>query len=68
MDKCIESLSKAQAFSTFDANSGYREIETNDEGDSKTPFAMQQGLFCYTKMTFRLKKVLAKFRATEDVF
>lgn len=49
-DRRADLLCKAKMFSTFDANSGYQQIEVNDKYIYETAFVKHHGMFKYTEM------------------
>lgn len=62
MEECVNSLSEAQIFSTLDANSGYRQIQTYEKDIDKTALVTHYWLFKYRCMPFGLKNALATFQ------
>ena len=67
MDECIDSLAHAKVFSTLDCNSGYWQIEIDEEDKKKAAFTSHHDLFKYTRMPFGLNNAPATFQRTIDI-
>lgn len=67
MDECIDSLGQATIFTTLDANSGYWQIEIDDDGRDKTSFTSHHGLFRFKRMPFGLKNAPGTSQRVVDV-
>jgi hypothetical protein len=52
----VDSTSSCELLSFMDAYLGYHQISLAIDDEEKTAFIMSFGIFCYTKMAFRLKK------------
>jgi hypothetical protein len=51
----VDSTSSCKLLSFLDAYSGYYQISLAIDEEEKTTFITPFGIFCYTKMAFRLK-------------
>jgi hypothetical protein len=51
----MDSMASCELLSFLDAYSGYHQISLTIDDEEKTVFITSFGIFCYTKMTFRLK-------------
>jgi hypothetical protein len=51
----VDSTASYELLSFLDAYSGYHQINIAIDDEKKTTFIMSFGIFCYTKMAFRLK-------------
>jgi hypothetical protein len=51
----MDSTASCELLSFLDAYSGYHQISLIVDDEEKTTFIMPFGIFCYTKMAFRLK-------------
>ena len=67
MDECIDSLGDAKIFSTLDCNSGYWQIEIDEDDQEKTAFVTHQGLYHFTRMPFGLRNAPATFQRAVDI-
>lgn len=67
MDERITLLGDAKIFSTFDASSGYCQVEIVEWDCDKSAFTSHHGLSCFTKMPSRLKSSLVPFQRAMDV-
>ncbi len=67
MDECIDSLGDAQIFTLLDANSGYWQIELDEDARDLTAFVSHHGLFRYKRMPFGLKNAPSTFRRAIDM-
>ena len=54
IDDALDSLTRAQYFTTLDLASGYWQLRVNEEDISKTAFACHRGLFEFVRMPFGL--------------
>ncbi|GJU35188.1 hypothetical protein Tco_1183542 [Tanacetum coccineum] len=50
----------------LDAYKGYHQIQMSNEDEEKTAFYIDQGTYCYTKMSFGLKKARATYQRLVD--
>ncbi|GKG11137.1 reverse transcriptase domain-containing protein [Tanacetum coccineum] len=50
----------------LDAYKGYHQVQMAKEDEEKTAFYMNQGTFCYTKMSFGLKNAGATYQRLVD--
>ena len=60
-DASLDQLSGAQWFSCLDLNSGYWQVEVDEQDRQKTAFASRQGLFEFEVMSFGLCNAPAMF-------
>lgn len=67
MDKCIESLEKAQMFSTLHANLKDWKFEKDDKGVNETLFVTHHKLLKYTHMPLEQRNVLVTLQRAMDV-
>lgn len=67
IDEGIVSLGEAKLFITWDASSGYWQTEMDKKDFEKTAFVIHNGLYEYTRMSFRLKNDPATFLKAMDV-
>jgi hypothetical protein len=51
----VDSTTSCELLSFLDAYSGYHQISPAFDDEEKTAFIIAFGIFCYTKMAFRLK-------------
>jgi hypothetical protein len=51
----VDSMASCEVLSFLDAYSGYHQISLAIDDEEKTTFITLFGIFCYTKMAFRLK-------------
>jgi hypothetical protein len=51
----VDSMASCELLSFLDAYSTYHQISLATDDEEKTPFYTPFGIFCYTKMAFRLK-------------
>nr|GFC15447.1 reverse transcriptase domain-containing protein [Tanacetum cinerariifolium] len=50
----------------FFMDKGYHQIKMAEEDEEKTAFIISQGIFCYSKMPFRLKNAGATYQRLVD--
>ncbi|GJZ06697.1 reverse transcriptase domain-containing protein [Tanacetum coccineum] len=50
----------------LDAYKGYHQIQMSEEDEEKTAFYIDQGTYCYTKMSFDLKNARATYQQLVD--
>lgn len=67
MDECIDSLGEATIFTTFDCNSGYWQIDLDEQDRDKTSFCSHFGLYRFTRMPFGLRNAPGTFQRAADV-
>jgi hypothetical protein len=58
----MDSTASCELLSFLDAYSGYHQISLAVDNEEKTSFIMPFGIFCYTKMAFRLKNGGATYK------
>jgi hypothetical protein len=58
----MDSTSSCELLSFLDAYKGYHQISLAVDNEDKTMFIMLFGIFCYTKMVFRLKNEGATYQ------
>jgi hypothetical protein len=51
----VDSMTSCELLSFLDAYSSYHQISLTIDDEEKAAFIMSFGIFCYTKMTFRLE-------------
>ncbi|GKC13073.1 reverse transcriptase domain-containing protein, partial [Tanacetum coccineum] len=66
IDWKVESLCGYPFKCFLDAYKGYHQIKMAKEDEEKTAFFTSQGIFCYTKMSFRLKNTGATYQCLVD--
>ncbi|KAJ0442639.1 putative nucleotidyltransferase, Ribonuclease H [Helianthus annuus] len=66
IDLKIDSLSSFRLKCFLDAYKGYHQIQMALEDEDKTAFVTNEGLFCYTKMSFELKNAGATYQRLMD--
>ncbi|GJZ15591.1 reverse transcriptase domain-containing protein [Tanacetum coccineum] len=66
IDWKVESLCGYPFKCFMDAYKGYHQIQMAEEDEEKTAFHTNQGVFCYTKMSFGLKNVGATYQRLVD--
>ncbi|GKB88562.1 reverse transcriptase domain-containing protein [Tanacetum coccineum] len=66
IDWKIESLMGFEYMCFLDAYKGYHQIQMAKIDEEKTAFHTDEGVFCYTKMHFRLKNVRATYQRLVD--
>ncbi|GJU83122.1 reverse transcriptase domain-containing protein [Tanacetum coccineum] len=66
IDWKVESLFGYTFKCFLDAYKGYHQIKIAKEDEEKTTFITSQGIFCYSKMPFRLKNVGATYQRLVD--
>ncbi|GJV07425.1 reverse transcriptase domain-containing protein [Tanacetum coccineum] len=62
----VESLCGYPFKCFLDAYKGYHQIQMTEEDEEKTAFHTNQGVFCYTKMSFSLKNAGATYQRLVD--
>ncbi|GKC70253.1 hypothetical protein Tco_1116136, partial [Tanacetum coccineum] len=62
IDWKVESLYGYPFKCFLDAYKGYHQIKMAEEDEEKTEFITSQGIFCYSKMSFRLKNSGATYQ------
>lgn len=62
IDQVVDLVASHDFFCFFDVYKGYHHIPMVPEDMEKTIFATDDGIFCYTRMPFRLKKTQAEFQ------
>ncbi|GJZ18622.1 reverse transcriptase domain-containing protein [Tanacetum coccineum] len=66
IDWKVESLCGFPFKCFLDAYKGYHQIQMEKEDEGKTTFITSQGIFCYTKMPFRLRNAGATYQRLVD--
>nr|GEZ23748.1 reverse transcriptase domain-containing protein [Tanacetum cinerariifolium] len=66
IDWKVESLCGYPFKCFLDAYKGYNQIQTTAADEEKTAFHTRQGVYCYTKMPFRLKNAGATYQRLMD--
>ncbi|GJT59399.1 reverse transcriptase domain-containing protein [Tanacetum coccineum] len=66
IDWKVESLCGFPFKCFLDAYKGYHQIQMAKEDEDKTAFITSQGIFCYTKMPFRLRNAGATYQHLVD--
>lgn len=67
VNECMDSLAEAGIFFTMNSDSGYWQIESDEQGKSKTSFMSYNGLFRFAWVQFRLKNAPATIQRATDV-
>jgi len=67
IDTCLDALTGATLFSTFDLRNSYFQIELNERGRDKTAFVCRNGQFRYKRMPMGLCNSGATFQRLMDV-
>jgi len=69
IDKPVDSIAGHELLSFMDAFLGYHQIPLAEEGQEKTSFVVDTGLYCYKMMPFGLKNAGATYqRLVNKVF
>ena len=66
-DMCLDAMSGAQWFSTFDLRSSYHQVAMKPEDADKTAFICREGQFKFTTMPFGLCNAGATFQRLMDM-
>ena len=66
IDEALDQLSGANYFSTLDLQSGYWQVELDEDARSKSAFVTSQGLFEFLRMPFGLCNAPATFSRVMD--
>jgi hypothetical protein len=64
---CLDAVSGAKFFSTFDLTSGYFQIPVKEEDIPKTAFVTKYGLYEFTSMPFGLCNSAATFQRVMEI-
>jgi hypothetical protein len=64
---CLDAMTGAQWFSTFDLRSSYHQVEVAPEDRDKTAFICREGMYRYVTMPFGLCNAAATFQRLMDV-
>ena len=67
IDATLEALHKARWFSTCDAQSGFWQLELDDESAEKTSFRTRSGQWCFRRMCFGLTNAPSIFQRFLDL-
>ena len=67
IDTCLESLSGATWYSTFDLRSGFHQVAMKPEDANKTTFVCHRGTYRFRKMPFGLCNAPATFQRLMDL-
>jgi transposase InsO family protein len=67
IDVCLDGMSGAQWFSTFDFRSSYHQVEVRPENADNTAFICREGLFRFLTMPFGLCGAPATFQRLMDM-
>ena len=62
----VDSTATHQLLIFMDAFFGYNHIKLDEADQEKTSFAINQGLFCYKVMPFRLKNMSATYQRLKN--
>jgi len=66
-DMCLDAMSGARWFSTFDLRSSYHQVAMKEEDSEKTAFICREGQFKFTTMPFGLCNAGATFQRLMDM-
>ena len=67
IDSCLDAMSEAKWFSTFDMRSSYHQVPVAKEDTDKTAFICPRGMYKYKTMPFGLCNAGATFQRLMDV-
>ena len=67
IDQIVDSTARSTLLSFLDCYSGYHQIALRKEDQSKTSFITLFGAYCYTTMSFGLKKAGATYQRAIQV-
>lgn len=67
MDECIGWIGEAAVFPTLDRNSGYWDVEIENEDWDKTAYASIHGLYRFVRMPIVSRNALSSFQRTMNV-
>ena len=67
IDDCLDAMSSASLFSTFDLRSSYHQVEVAPQDRDKTTFICPRGMYRYRTMPFGLCNAGATFQRLMDV-
>jgi len=67
IDSCLDAMSSAKWFSTFDLRSSYHQVVVNPQDRDKTAFICPRGMYRYKNMPFGLCNAGATFQRLMDV-
>ena len=67
IDDCLDAMSSATLFSTFDLRSSYHQIQVAPQDRDKTTFICPRGMYRYCNMPFGLCNAGATFQRLMDV-
>jgi len=66
-DSCLDAMSSAKWFSTFDLRSSYHQVVVDPQDRDKTTFICPRGMYRYKTMPFGLCNAGATFQRLMDV-
>ena len=67
IDTCLDTLSRAVWYSTFDLRSGFHQVAMDPRDANKTAFVCHRGTFRFKKMPFGLCNASATFQRLMDI-